>query len=179
MGSKEIKMEKQLSGADSEVFFKNLADALAGKPEVDLSALGFDLQNFKKIKMDLKKDGEQLGLKLKIKFSSPETESGIEDTSAPLKYKTLKKQMKNTFKNLKASIESGSLPEPEVVETFMQQAELMVSFTDKGYGDEYYEEFIQLCHDLKQAFEAGELEPLVTAYNCIDARKALCHDKYD
>lgn len=179
MGSKEVKVEKQLAAKDAYSFLKNLADNLPGKTEGALSPFSIDLQDFKKIKMDLKKDGDQYSLKLKVKYSSPETESGTEDLGSPIKYSTLKKQMKNTFKTLKTSIADGNMPERTIVDTFMEQAGLMVSFTDSGYGDEYYEEFMKLCHEFKHIFDAGNFEPLVGAFNAIDARKALCHDKYD
>ena len=179
MGSKEVKIEKILSVADADSFLHTLADTLAGKPGGDLSSHGIDLQDFKKIKMDLKKDGDQFGLKMKVKYSTPVLGSVAEDAGGPMKYKTLKKQMKSTFKTMKTSIESGSLPSPEVVDTFMQEAVLMVSFTGSGYGDEYYDEFIKLCHNFKQIFDSGEIDKLGAAFNALDARKALCHEKYD
>ena len=179
MGSKEVKIEKHLSTEDTGSFLCTLADILTGRSHGEDSSPGIDLQDFKKIKMDLRKEGELLSLKLKVKYSSPVLESGAEDTGAPMKYKSLKKQIKSTFKTIKASIEGGSLPGADVVETFMQQAELMVSYTARGYGDEYYDEFMNLCRKFRQVFEDGDLDKLVTAYNALDARKALCHDKYD
>ena len=180
MGSKEVKIEKQFSPADTGAFLKTLADGLAGKPEGDLSPYGIDLQDCKKIKVDIKPEGEIFNLKLKVKHRSPAQGTTADEGSAgPMKYKTLKKQMKSTFKSLKTSLEAGTLPPKETVETFMQQAVMMVSYKDQGYGDEYYDEFMKFCNDLKQAFDAGDMEQLVTAYNCVDARKALCHDKYD
>jgi XXXCH domain-containing protein len=179
MGSKEVKIEKQLSVEDTGSFLQTLADALVAEPKVDLSSYGIDLHDFKKIKMDLKKEGDLFGLKLKVKYSTPVLDGTREDAAAPMKYKTLKKQMKNSFKTLKTSIEGGSLPDKKTVEMFMQQAEMMVSFTDSGYGDEYYDEFIKLCHEFKQTFVDGDFDKIVTAFNGIDARKALCHDKYD
>jgi XXXCH domain-containing protein len=179
MGSREVKIEKQLTVQDTENFLRNLADGLTGKAEGDLSSYGIDLQDFKKIRLSLKQEAEQFGLKVKVKYKSPTPEGTPEETGIPVKYKSLKKQIKKTFKDIKTSLDAGNLPTPATVETFMAEAEMMVSFTDRGYGDEYYGEFMQMCNDFKQAFEAGDPDLLLTAYNCIDARKALCHDKYD
>ena len=180
MSSKEVKIEKQLSIVETDTFLKSLADALSGKPHRDLTSYGIDLQDFKKIKMDIKKESSQFNIKLKVKYGLPVHEKSMEDDiEGPLKYKTLKKEMKNTFKTLKASIETGNLPEAETVGVFLKQAELMVSYTGKGYGDEYYDEFIKLCQQFKEAFDSGEIALLLSAYNAVDARKALCHDKYD
>jgi len=179
MGSKEVKIDKQLSFADTDNFLKTLGDALAGRPAVDPSALGFDLQDFKKIKMDLKQEGNLCCLKIKVKYTSPASGSSSEDATGQKKYKTLKKQMKASFKVLKTAMEAGSLPSAETVGAFMEQAGLMISYTDRGYGDEYYDEFMKLCSDFKEIFDAGDLQQLTEAFNAIDARKALCHDKYD
>lgn len=179
MSSKEIKIVKQLAAEGAGSFIKSIADILGDNPEGDPSFYGVDLQDYRKIKMDLKREGDQFTLKIKIKYSAPIPGSSEEDTGTPMKYKELKKQMKSTFKALKDSIAVGKMPGRDVVDTFMEQAEMMVSFTGRGYGDEYYEEFKKLCHDFKQISNSGDLVALIAAFNAIDARKALCHEKYD
>jgi XXXCH domain-containing protein len=180
MGSREIKIEKQLSAADFENFSKDLASALLGKPEDYLSSEGINLKDYKKIRLDIKSEADLFAIKLKIKYKTPTIEEKIgDDSRGPVKYKTLKKQMKSTFKSIKSSLAAGTLPNKETVDSFMREAEMMVSYTNRGYGDEYYEEFIQFCQEFKQIFDTEDIDKLLAAYNAIDARKALCHDKYD
>ncbi|MBU0481300.1 MAG: GAK system XXXCH domain-containing protein [Proteobacteria bacterium] len=178
MGSREMIFEKLLDLEEVGKLLHKLADTIEGKPDIDISSYDIDLEDFKKIKIQLKKSGPQLQVKVKIK--SRETLVGDnEDVVAPVKYKTIKKQMKTTFSAMKSSIENNEIPHRYTVERFLDQAKTMISFTNQGYGDEYYEEFMKLCCELKNNHDTGNLELFVTTLHAIESRKTLCHDKYD
>lgn len=179
MDKKEVKIEKHLAAGEAAGFLHSLAEALTEKPAKNIYYDGVQLQGLKKVKMHLKKDGDLFSLKLKFKYSAPSDEKKSGLTKKPAEYKTLKKEINKSFKSLKASIDKGSMPAAQTVDTFIQQAEHMVTFKNLGYGDEYFEDFIRLCHEFKKTYQTGNIESLVRAYNNIDARKALCHDKYD
>ncbi len=84
--------------------------------------------------------------------------------------------MKSSFKTIFKSIHAGSLPTAEVMDEFMADSRLMVSY--EGYGDEYYNEYITACEDFQKAIDAGNIEAAHKACDELNSIVAHCHAQH-
>ena len=75
---------------------------------------------------------------------------------AEQKYRPLKKRIKRSFKKLKESLKRNELPPRGLVDDFMAEASVMVSYP--GFGDEHYQDFSDACAALRKAREVGDLD---------------------
>ena len=180
MKPKRIKIQKTLETSQIADFLRLLASEIEGSGAGGLQDFGVDLHNFNKLKVDLvKREGGQLHLKLKIKDDAPlvkakKPETEFEDISNT--YRPLKKQLAKNFKAIGRTIEGKVLPPAELIETFIKEAEQVVSFT--GFGDEYYDEFIKECHALNDEYLKKNIEGIKGHYSQIVSLTRECHRRY-
>jgi len=171
-----MKFNKYVDRSGLVSFFRQLADALEKGGTGELECV----DEFKKMKIDVKDEFGQLTLKMKVKIPDtclPSEEGGGDGTSARPKYKTLKKRMKSSFRMLVKMIHDGHVPPAQAVESFLADSALMVSYP--GYGDEYYESYIRACEAFGAAFESGDVERMHQAIDVLVHEKSRCHAKYD
>jgi XXXCH domain-containing protein len=137
------------------------------------------VDDFRKIKIAVKNEYGQIGLKAKFKAAKPCAPDvvGEDGEIVKPKYKDLKKRMRSSFKMLVKMAHDGVMPPKEAVDAFLADSALMVTYP--GYGDEYYESYSNACAELKTAFESGELARMHAAVDTLVHEKSRCHAKYD
>ena len=121
-------------------FIMNLAAALKGdaSDSEQVAELSESLDQFEKISMDIKKNDEDVTIKLKVEKIKPPKDDDADEKERP-KYKKLKKDMKKTFKAIGDCLDEKRLPEEDLVGQFFDQSERMTAYPDKG--EEFYEEY--------------------------------------
>lgn len=170
-------------------FFRKMASAIENGAS-DENAYLAAIEGFEKLKIDVRNEQDQTVIKIKAKPSKESTSAVIDsetdtntDTDADVpgkpKYSQLKKRMKKSFKTIFKTLHAEQMPPAEVVEEFIADSHLMVSYTDKGLGDEYYDEYIAACDVFQKAFEAGNVEATHAACDELNHLKTKCHAKYD
>ncbi|MBF0508986.1 MAG: GAK system XXXCH domain-containing protein [Deltaproteobacteria bacterium] len=180
MGSREIKIEKVLSVEELSGFFNQVIEGLEAANS--LNELGVDLHDFSKVSISLKRRQGQVMMKLKVEHdrtASGEEEDLIE-TDHPdqiaTKYKTLKKSMKTGMKVMAQFLSNNELPPRLVVQSFLSQANQMITFP--GKGDEHYLEFGKECDDLKVAFDQGDVNLMRIKCDALNSLKKQCHAQF-
>lgn len=185
MSAKEVKFEKVLSSKEAADFLRALAQEIESGSKDQLKEFDLEFDDLKKLKIEIKRSGEQLHLKGKAKLNqADEVETPAEAAAGegkakaekPLKYKTLKKRMEKSFKAISASLAKDALPAKDAVDSFVADSERMVSYP--GFGDEYYEEYSKVCVQFNVAFENSDLTALKEKCAELAAVKKLCHDRY-
>jgi len=175
--SDENKLNKYVTEEELAAYFRALADAIekGGKDEFAC------VDDFKKIKIGVKREYGQIALKAKFKSTTPYSLPEAEDCGTVMdgkpKYKTLKKRMRSSFKVLIKMIHDGTTPPPEAVEAFLADSALMVTYP--GYGDEYYDHYTKACAEFREAYAARDLDRMHVAVDALVHEKSRCHAKYD
>ena len=179
MSEKQNRIDALISAEELPSFLRSLAEALEGKPETGGIELPAGIEDFKKIKLALKKSQSgQVSIKLRLKTMAAE-QAGEEDETddeQDKRYKKLKKSMKKTWKKISKKADEGLMPPAETVERFLRESDEMVSY--EGFGDEHYEEYATACRQLKAAHEGEQIEPFRVAFTKVESIKKVCHSKY-
>ena len=187
MKTSEHKVKHQLPFDELPAYLRQLAAAL----ENETDRLPEELKNLPEpiAKFEIKGRARDAlwELKIKIKAAStlepvnPTDEASAETvapTKAKVKYKSLKKKMKSTFKNMGESLEALNLPEPELMSAFLADSERMLSFTGKKYGEMHYPAYREACRLLAKAYEAKSLMGCKSAYDNLNQLMKDCHKEY-
>ena len=185
---KDNKIEKTINQDELPDFLRKIAAALENGASDDIAYLA-GIEDFKKLKINIRNEYGQTSIKIKAKPPKVEPQlsneqktsdqNSGEDIAAKPKYSLLKKRMRSSFKIIFKALHGGEMPPSEAVEEFIADSHLMVSYTGKGYGDEYYDEYIATCEIFKNAFESGDIESTHKACDELNNIKAHCHSKYD
>lgn len=174
------KIERYMSREELPAFLRELADALEGK-----AADGMECpEDFSKMKLTAKERYGKMEVNLKTAPGDMEVCLGSEDT--PLEpaatkdekpsYKTLKKRMKGSFKMIFRMIHDDTIPPKEAVDEFLADSKLMVDYP--GYGDEYYDEYAEVCDAFAAAYEAEDMPELHKTVDMIQSLYSHCHARY-
>ena len=92
------------------------------------------------------------------------------------KYRPLKKRLKKTFKKIKELDKKNELPPRSLLEDFLAEAAVMVSYP--GFGDVYYQDFTEACNALKKAYKTKDLALFSKRLSDISAIKKDCHNRF-
>ncbi len=184
MTSREVKIERSFSNTETAQFLRDLAAAIEDGDQMGLlEEYGVSLHNSKKIKLGIKRAGEEIILKLKIKSAAEAytPEAGAEGSERPAAeerpgYKSLKKRMKSTFKRIGNALEQGQLPASPDIEQFLADSRLMVSYA--GKGDEFYAAYTAACQGFNTAVQGGDPAAVLARYRALDQLKSDCHQRY-
>jgi XXXCH domain-containing protein len=168
--SRKNKTHLNVDQEEAADFFAKLAESIREDkefvPEYDIP-----LRNYRKIKASLKKKPEAYHLEVKV-VSEDQEEPEDED----LNYKKLKKRMEAYFEEMANSLQEDYLPSREIVYVFLTDSKTMTSYS--GYGDEYYEEFLQLCESLRMAFEEEDLQAMKEHHSRLIQLSDDCHARH-
>ena len=173
--SEDFKMNQHADAKGVADFLRLLAENIENGGRDEFACL----EDFRKIKIGIKNEFGQLSMKVRIKAAKP-CEGMTEDSEAAegkLKYSSLKKRMKSSFRVLVNMIHEGNVPPREAVDAFLADSALMVTYP--GYGDEFYDHYILVCDEFKAAYESGDMEKMNTAVDALIHEKSRCHAKYD
>ncbi|MCK4838300.1 MAG: GAK system XXXCH domain-containing protein [Desulfobulbaceae bacterium] len=92
------------------------------------------------------------------------------------KYRPLKKMLKKTVKNITDSVANKQLPPALLMDDFMAQVKVMVSYP--SFGDEYYSTFMAACDALYKACRKKDLSLFVECFAVVVSLKKECHHRY-
>lgn len=183
MSSREVKIERSFSSAETAQFLRDLAAAIENGHQTGLlEEYGVRLQDSKKIKLGIKRAGEEIILKLKIKSAAEACTPGAEAEAAegPAAerpgYKSLKKRMKGSFKRIGNALEQGQMPAAPDIEQFLADSRLMVSYA--GKGDEFYQAYTAACQEFHAAVRGNDPAAAFDRYSALDQLKSDCHQRY-
>ncbi len=169
--------EKTLTDAEDSIEDEEISEEISGE---NIVIPDFDPENFQKLEMGIKKGEEGFSLKVKMKISHEdraEKESpAVSGKKEKSRYKKIKKRMKASFKEISECMEKGTLPEEELVTSFLQDSRLMTSFSE--YGAEFFTEYDKICAEFRRAFENRDMQACKTAYNELSRLKDDCHKRY-
>lgn len=213
------RFEASMTGPELIEFFKDLVHSLESEVHDPDRGVGLGLNEFRKLRISVKKQDGEYTLKLKVKrpevaveAESPEVpgdeapegqgevaaEQADAAAEAPqsqaeafqgkkpraetggrkIKYKTLKKRMEKTWDAILDSAEAGQLPPKAATESFLKDSALMVSFTGKDKGPEFYEDYIQAFGAFQEAYEAGDMPRILETVQVLEKLKKACHAEY-
>ncbi len=179
--SKETKVELSLDIADAARFFRIFADGLEGGDKKPLTEYGVYLLQNNKIKIGLKRSPDAIFLKIKLKTS--EQVSGSEDITPHVAskenitdYKSLKKRMAKSFKNIKKSLQAGNPPVAYDLSIFFEDSKNMLTYS--GKGDRFYPAYAEACNLFKKTIKGHNLDEMLDALQNIDKIKSACHNRY-
>ena len=178
MGSGEKLVFKSMTQQETARLFRELADRIEGNPPASDPSTLPELGDFRKMKISVKRDMEDLSVKIKLK---PTKESGSHEADDPenpkfSKYKDLKKRMKVQFKKILESLETGALPPETVVTAFLADSKLMIRYPK--YGAEFYGDYDQACTRFREACESHDPAACKAAAQELDRLKTDCHKKF-
>ncbi|CCO23808.1 GAK system XXXCH domain-containing protein [Maridesulfovibrio hydrothermalis] len=188
--AKKSKIKKHISQSELPDFLRKIADALEHGASEDDAYLVV-IEGFKKLKINIRNEFGHTAVKVTAKplstpvQYSPTGPDGIEavidnashaDELGKLKYKSLKKRMKSSFKTIFSTIHAGSLPPTEAVKEFIAYSHLMVEH--EGYGDDYYDEYIAACDAFQDAVNTEDLKAAHKACDELNSIKAHCHAQH-
>ncbi len=94
-----------------------------------------------------------------------------------LKYKVLKKLMKAQFKDIRAALAEGRMPERDLAHGFVRNSDLMVTYP--GKGDEFYGQYSQAVQNFMSKVTENDIPGAAAAAEELENQKKICHEKYD
>lgn len=191
MKASEKKIKQAMPFEDVPAYLRLLADAVE-KNSDNLPAELADLpEPIAKLEMKGKVRNGTWELKIKIKAEtapSPElplandleTRPASESprTKPGIKYKSLKKRMKSSFKNIAEALKAQKLPESDIMDTFLADSELMTTFAGAKYGEAHYQDYRDACRRLADAYATKNWEAFKAGYAALDQLKKDCHSSY-
>ncbi|MFA7382818.1 MAG: GAK system XXXCH domain-containing protein [Desulfurivibrionaceae bacterium] len=176
-----MKFEKTMPFKNAADFLRVLAQMIEHGNMEELKEFDLAFDDFKKMKLELKREGGQLYLKAKVKAAATGTVCGEEadedvEADGKPKYKIVKKRLDKCFKAMGEALKKGLIPEKGEVALFIADSELMVEYP--GHGDEHYDQYAKLCVQFNVACENGDLAAMQEKHAELKAMKKLCHEQY-
>jgi len=182
----ERKIKREMPFDHIPSHLRQLADVLENQTAGLLPELADVPESIVKLEVQGKARDNDWEVKIKIKAESPEDPKSKcgnahgAEVAAPaakpdVQYKPLKNRMKSSFRGIGESLAAQKLPDPDLIDAFLSDSELMMTFPGEKYGESSYPAFREACRRMAEAFEAKRWEAFKTAYTEIDALKKGCH----
>ncbi len=130
-----------------------------------------------KVKVRSKCNDRRASLSLKLQWSAAPDAVESEPEDGIPSYKSIKKRINASFKNIKARLDEGQLPDLQLAELFDGDAELMLEYPDKGEAADITA-FRELSASFLGAVEAGDLVKVQGAVAAMAAAEKSCHKRY-
>jgi XXXCH domain-containing protein len=93
-----------------------------------------------------------------------------------IRYKSLKKRMKQSFRALVAALRDRQAPDPAVLAAFVADSRLMVTYS--GKGDAFYPAYDAEVDRLEAAAAAADLDAMTASVAALDRMKKECHSRH-
>jgi XXXCH domain-containing protein len=90
--------------------------------------------------------------------------------------KNVKKRMSKSFKDLLKTMEDGRLPSLDLVDSWCEDADLMMTLLDQG--KEHFPSFQRKCRELRESVERRELESAKDVAAALNRMRKECHSRY-
>ena len=91
-------------------------------------------------------------------------------------YKRLKKRMKQTFTTIFRQAHNYQLPPEKEIQSFVRDSEAMVQFP--GYGDEYYNQYLEKVREMHQAHQNQDIHSLLQTIQDLNQLQMNCHKRH-
>lgn len=194
------KIEFMISQDEVSDFFRRLADGV-DSGGITVGETAIHLSGLQKISVSMKTldDVEGLRVKMKLRYCADPALEGSEElfpqdpeddaeaeyeddaeldmAGAKPRYTHLKKRMKAHFKAIQAAVSEGQLPERGVVNDFVRDSELMITYP--GKGDEFYGAYRRATEQFMVAVTEGDLAAVAATVDELERQKQVCHDKHE
>jgi len=175
------KIKKTLSREALGQYLHTLADAVQNVTEIHDQQLALLQTSFEKLELKCKREtnGFGLTLKLKAKYSGNRAKGKtppVPSARPAGSYKSLKKEMQTTFKQIGAKIAQNQVPDDPLVRTFQKQIRAMVSYPDRG--EPHYKAFEAACQRLTEACRGNRPDDVRQAFETLRKMKKDCHARY-
>ncbi len=90
--------------------------------------------------------------------------------------KNLKKRMSKSFNALLKVMDDGRLPTLDLVVSWCEDANLMVTFLDRG--KEHFHSFQSKSHELMESVKQRQIESAKAAATALNRMRKECHSRY-
>jgi XXXCH domain-containing protein len=90
--------------------------------------------------------------------------------------KTLKKRMSKAFKDMLKAMDDGRLPALNLVASWCEDADLMVTLLNRG--QEHFHSFQDKCQELLESVKQRQLESAKAAAAALNRMRKECHSRY-
>lgn len=181
MASKALKLARVMSAREAAAFLRELADTIESGHMDNMKEFDVHIDDFKKLKIGLRRSGEEIEIKAKVKYTAPPEpgdapQAETDQEAGPGKYSKLKKRMEKTFKAMEEATKADSLPDPALMESFLADSARMVTYP--GKGDEFYERYVEACRLFSDAFASGDVAGTAERLAQLKALRKDCHAIY-
>jgi len=177
-GSRKIGLETVLP---REAVPETLARLTAEAPQGRL-VLGEDslpLDDWTELKVSVKALGASCLVAVRVKQAGPSTVSDGHAAKAKggaLRYKDLKKRMKQTFKHIGLALGTGQVPDAGVLAAFIADSRRMTTYP--GKGDAFYPAYNAAVDRLEAAAASGDLAAMTETVAALGRMKKECHSRH-
>ncbi len=189
MKASERKIKQGMPFEDIPAYLRRLADALEKKVDNLPTELTDLPEPIGKLELKGKAREGSWDVKIKIKAEPPpelapdenDAIATVEDATEgkpQIKYKSLKKRMKASFKDIGDALEAQKLPEPVVLNAFLTESDIMMAFPGKKYGAPDYPAYRDACRQLADAYEDRNYAAFKDIYARLAQMKKDCHKAY-
>jgi len=93
-----------------------------------------------------------------------------------LRYKSLKKRMKQTFKGLVTALRAGLAPDAATTAAFIADSRSMITYS--GKGDAFYPAYAAEVDRLEQAAANDDIAAMTASVAALDRMKKECHSRH-
>ena len=93
-----------------------------------------------------------------------------------MRYKDLKKRMKQTFKHIGLALAAGQAPDAGVLADFIADSRRMTTYP--GQGDAFYPAYNAAVDRLEAAATSGDLAAMTKTVAALGRMKKECHSRH-
>lgn len=176
-GSRKHGLEMILSReAVPEALARLTAEAPQGR--LVLGADSLPLDDWTELKLRVKTLGTSCLVSVRLKQAGPvEPAAGRSNKAAgTVRYKDLKKRMKQTFKHIGLALAAGQAPEAGVLADFIADSRRMTAYP--GKGDAFYPAYNAAVDRLEAAAASGDLAAMAESVAALGRMKKECHSRH-
>jgi len=167
MSSRKRKAEFEIPLPEVQELLEALGTGLR-RGQLDLQDRTISLEGFHSLELTLRPRGETLHCKVKVKYPR-EVDPRPEETE----YTTLKKRMQRSWKLIRRCLGAGSLPDQQLVEAFLADSRLMVTYPDRG--EVRYPDYLAVVQGLEDAMASESQEAVIEACARVEEQRRRCH----
>jgi XXXCH domain-containing protein len=177
-GSRKIGLETVLPReAVPETLARLTAEAPQGRLVLGEGSLPLD--DWTEVKVSVKALGASCLVAVRVKQAGPSTVSEGQATKAErgaVRYKDLKKRMKQTFKHIGLALAAGQVPDVGVLADFIADSRRMTTYP--GKGDALYPAYNAAVDRLEAAAASGDLAAMTETVAALGRMKKECHSRH-